>query len=446
MKIAILLTVLFLGVIAKPSGPTVKCALCSLAVNSVEGFIAETKTENEIIILANQFCHSLEDGPKELCLDIVGFIPDIIAAVERHESVAAICKGLKLCETYPGPVPDPEEIGHYQINLDLKPEDRWKALYSIPKYKSAIVDLYETAVAALPKRVVEILEDLGNDVVNYFPYPFGDEIRGGAEALGIPVGMLGIANIGYEISNACTSIVAESVDGKIHHARNMDFGFGMDFTTVLRDIAVEVDYVSKNRTIYHTVTFVGYVGVLTGMKPNGFSITVNTRFVQGPMWNIFYNLIDAITVKNASVNSQLIRNVLLNTNSFDEALNTFSNHPLIANVYFTLAGTKSGEGAIISRNRINATDVWRLNAPSTWYILETNYDHWEPPPWYDDRRTPANNAMKAMGRSALSFAGLLEVLTVKPVLNLQTAYTALISADQNVFRTYKRYCNDPCPS
>ena len=27
-------------------------------------------------------------------------------------------------------------------------------------------------------------------------------------------------------------------------------------------------------------------------------------------------------------------------------------------------------------------------ANGSWFILETNYDHWKPPPSFDDRRTP----------------------------------------------------------
>ncbi len=39
-------------------------------------------------------------------------------------------------------------------------------------------------------------------------------------------------------------------------------------------------------------------------------------------------------------------------------------------------------------------------AQGEWYILETNYDHWEKPFFIDDRRTPANNCMKKLTQKA----------------------------------------------
>ena len=33
-----------------------------------------------------------------------------------------------------------------------------------------------------------------------------------------------------------------------------------------------------------------------------------------------------------------------------------------------------------------------------WYLLQTNYDPWTKPPFYDDRRTPGNICMKEWGQ------------------------------------------------
>lgn len=38
------------------------------------------------------------------------------------------------------------------------------------------------------------------------------------------IGWLTLVNMGYEITEDCTSIVAQTVEGKMYHARNMDFG------------------------------------------------------------------------------------------------------------------------------------------------------------------------------------------------------------------------------
>ena len=55
----------------------------------------------------------------------------------------------------------------------------------------------------------------------------------------------------------------------------------------------------------------------------------------------------------------------------------------------------SGEGAVVTRNQTQAVNVWNLVSSNLkWFLLETNYDHWEPPPSSDDRRDPGIRAMQ----------------------------------------------------
>jgi hypothetical protein len=49
-----------------------------------------------------------------------------------------------------------------------------------------------------------------------------------------------------------------------------------------------------------------------------------------------------------------------------------SNNELIADVYYILAGVSAGQGAVIFRNRLNITDIWRLDAAhGRWFEVET---------------------------------------------------------------------------
>jgi hypothetical protein len=36
---------------------------------------------------------------------------------------------------------------------------------------------------------------------------------------------------------------------------------------------------------------------------------------------------------------------------------------------------------------------------TTWFLVETNYDHWKAPLFIDDRVTPANKCMNELGQS-----------------------------------------------
>ena len=56
---------------------------------------------------------------------------------------------------------------------------------------------------------------------------------------------------------------------------------------------------------------------------------------------------------------------------------------------------------------------------------------------------PAVHAMNLI-TEGLTLEGLYEVLSVKPVFNLQTTYTILAQAGAGSFQTYVRYCPYPC--
>jgi len=62
------------------------------------------------------------------------------------------------------------------------------------------------------------------NVADTLPKPYGDEIKGIANATNINLGDLVLYNIFYEIFTLCTSIVGEDPQGNKYHARNLDFG------------------------------------------------------------------------------------------------------------------------------------------------------------------------------------------------------------------------------
>jgi len=258
---------------------------------------------------------------------------------------------------------------------------------------------------------------------------------------------MSVINIGYEISDACTSIVAQDKDGKVLHGRNLDFWDGWGFTDILRNLTFEASLQRGGKEVFRATTLVGYSGVLSGFKNNAFSLTINTRWYPNGtkgLVNMFDEIIVAMKEKNASLVTFLSREVMEREMNFDDALSALSNGELIADVYYTLAGVKPGEGVVISRNRVNATDVWRLNSPGRWYEVETNYDHWMAPPWIDDRVDPANQAMNAIGQQAITLDGMMKVLSTKPVLNLQTTHTILSCPGDGTYKSYRRFCNFPC--
>ena len=93
-------------------------------------------------------------------------------------------------------------------------------------------------------------------ILNRMPNNYGDEVRGIQSATQIEMSSLLAFNLGYEIMGACTSTVAQDINGKMIHGRNLDFGLflGSNFssgpnenfqwtnTDLLRQITVITDF------------------------------------------------------------------------------------------------------------------------------------------------------------------------------------------------------------
>lgn len=137
----------------------------------------------------------------------------------------------------------------------------------------------------------------------------------------------------------------------------------------------------------------------------------------------------AILDKKATPLAFLTRRVLENATDFNNAVEMLSKTDMIAPAYFIVGGVKPYEGAVITRSQDKLVDVWRLNSTSTgiekWYLLETNYDHWLPPPSNDDRRTPGMRAMNLTGQANINPSTLFKVLSVDPVCNSYVLFLCL---------------------
>ena len=326
----------------------------------------------------------------------------------------------------------------YAVNLDLPEQDRFHDLAVL--YKAEMENLLSVFKKMVPAAVLDVVAAIGPEVDKHFRAPYAGEMTGIAAAAGIAVGDVVLANLFYELTayansptKVCTSIVAEALNGTIYHGRNMDYAF----TDALRNLTVVIDYQQGGKTVYTGTTFVGMVGMLSAQKPYGYTITLDERD-QGGWW---MNLIEALTDGTGGVTSLLIRDTVAGDYTFEAAVNKLAYTALIAPCYFIVGGTTSGQGAVITRDRISALDLWYLNAmEGQWFLVETNYDHWTTPPPDDDRQDPAIKAMNATGRANINAPALFNVLSIPPVMNNGTTYTVTMSAAiPELFFTWVRY-------
>jgi len=350
------------------------------------------------------------------------------------------------------PPPSNTTIGFKIVNLDLAPEDRWT---EIVKPLSLEIEALITVITRLvPPKILNIFletcdKGVNDTFLNRFPNGYGAEIRGISKVTGVDTCALVIYNIAYEVLGGCTSIVAESADGKIYHGRNLDFGLGpfnisemqWQLTDALRPLLVNVHFQKGGKTLYSTTQYAGYVGLLTGFRTNGFSITVNSRFDN----NYDHYLTQWIKDKTDTANflSFLTRTTMEKQNDFKSAMNVLSHSVMVGPSYIIVGGVAPGEGAIITHdpNTTVARDIKKLGeGNSTFFVLQTNYDNWVAPPFFDDRRDPANDCMNDVGTKKVDIESLYNVLHAHPNRNRLTTYTTLFNVAEGHMEASVQYC------
>lgn len=339
-----------------------------------------------------------------------------------------------------GTVASPTPAKRYAINLDLPPQYRWKEI--VDEYGWEFPILLKEFERQVPPAVIKMASLIGLEVEKYIPYPYNLEMVGIATGSGMTVGEIVLANVFYEATafgskdgrKACTSIVAESEDGTIYHGRNLDYSF----SDVLRNLTIIVDFQRNGTTVYSGTTFAGYVGLLSAQKPNSFTVSLDERD-QGEWW---MNVIEVLLAGTHGIASFVIRDTAADPNAdFEKAVKILAYNPLIAPSYIIVGGVGPKKGAVITRDRLAALDIWWLDAgKGRWFLVETNYDHWLPPPASDDRRDPAIKAMNKLGRAHVGISPLFDVLSTPPVLNDGTLYTTVMSAgNPELLKTWVRH-------
>ncbi len=329
----------------------------------------------------------------------------------------------------------------YTINLDLPPEERWKEVAL--DYMDDIVKVAELISEMLPPEIVKIANSLGLDPVKVFPYPYGQELAGIGKVVKVSNVDIVLTSLVYELtafnqsrtrinSKACTSIVTVAENGTLYHGRNLDYGM----SELLQNLTIIADFQDNGETIYTGTLFAGMIGLPTGQKPNKFTISFNERD-SGEFW---MNALEALAAGTHGAVSIAIRDVLANRDmDYRMAVERLTTTPLLAPCYLIVGGVNPYEGAVITRGRERAIDIVWLGFNHSWFLVETNYDHWNPPPSEDDRRDPAIKAMEAMGRDNVGLSGLFGVLSTYPVLRESTTYTAIMSAaNPGLYRSWVR--------
>lgn len=205
--------------------------------------------------------------------------------------------------------------------------------------------------------------------------------------------------------------------------------------------------------MWQGVYFAGYVGALTGVAKEAFSVSVNTRFDSNLDSYLIGYLNDPTSEANKNMKwlTMSTRVAIESITDYDDAYTSFVNTPMIAPAYIIMGGPQKDQGSILVYGPNNTLSV-QLDIPSAvnqgagnepWFVLQTNYDFWDQPPFYDDRRYPGEACMDAVGPEDMGIPAMYNVLNGKPNRNRLTTYTAVMQVSTGHLEAYHQSCTDP---
>jgi hypothetical protein len=296
------------------------------------------------------------------------------------------------------------------------------------------------------------------------------EIRGYAKYSTLPVSALQAANLLYELqtvmvpfenitwpwgqttshtekqpSFGCTGIIARSADdGKVTHARNLDFSFAK----WLGNMTYNGVFYKDGKELYTAQMIAGYSNPLTGMRrgKNGYTFEINTRYPP-KNWNI-KNLWQTLFKEKRPVSGWIKRQVLQSIDNFEDAVQAFSTKPYASTEYNIVSGVQ--KGVILARNADDLYHKQVLGPNKNDYILITNFDFWDhdKKEWLDptsihfghSRRVGAERILNASKN--INADQLYKTLNSDEVVAKDTIFQALMNVETDSYKTYLPDCED----
>ena len=237
------------------------------------------------------------------------------------------------------------KLRSYDIDLELPEADRWaevierEAAPARKLAKQAIADINAAVDGAAPTWVPTSLKHgLLKSASQVFRHAYKlaggryvDEMDAWATALGVPLGHAVLLNCTYELSGMCTVGAVHSDALGMVHVRTLDWPLPAIGT------ATRLFRFHRGAHQFVAVGIVGHVGVLSGMVPGAYSVTINwappdgtpSLFDFGPAF--------------------LLREVLETCPTYSEAVSALRAMRLAAPVFYFVCGAEPGQACVIER-------------------------------------------------------------------------------------------------
>jgi hypothetical protein len=242
------------------------------------------------------------------------------------------------------------DVPEFVIDLERSEDMRWADV--IAAEHTTARQLIEGAAEDIA-RVPRICRWAFGKLYQAFGGLYQGEMKAWADALGVSTGTATMLNCLYELSHlpfGCTAGVRRLDGYGLVHVRTLDWPIaGMGQATRLFRF-------KRGSREFVSIGVPAQIGVLSGMVPNGYSVTINwappaglPTFDFGP--------------------SFLLRDVLETCDSYSAAVDVLARTPLSASVFFTICGAGPEEACVIERTR-RAAAIRTIDGPA---LVQANH-------------------------------------------------------------------------
>lgn len=234
-------------------------------------------------------------------------------------------------------------IPEYQVDLSRDERDRWSDVIAAERKSARALgrqalkdadDAVQAQVTWLPRSLRGTLLSLAAPVVRQTYALAGGlyvgEMDAWSDALDMNRGYSTILNCTYELAMMCTAGVVMTPKGPVH-VRSVDW----PLTKI--GPATCIFHFKKGAHRFVAVGLAGHVGVLSGMVPGAYSITMN------------YAPSDGLSLDYGP--SFYLRFVFETCKTYAQAVSALQSVDLAAAAFFVVCGVKPGEACVVERTR-----------------------------------------------------------------------------------------------
>jgi len=351
----------------------------------------------------------------------------------------------------PQGVEKPQEPPHFTVDLDAPPQERWKEVILYHRDKGHIEAMMDLKTSPLfPPKGQAMMAAITEAVRPQIDAEYSAEIDGlvhYANMSGVTrdrvIAVQALSEANYP--TFCSGLLAAQEDGTVIHGRNLDWWLTVEVrgkTVGWSDLTVLITFLRGGKPFIDSVHWPGQLGIVTALRHGGWSYQENTR--RQPEGDALDNL--AAMQQGGLQHGLKVRRILEQVPDFEGAVEAIYTAKFAAPHYFTLAGPKPWQGAILSLNRMGnhvsppTPPIQRLNKQlGIWHILQTNDDWTNPKELYDRdpfiHRRPIENYKLAFDtQKQVSKAWMMKEMRDKPLMMPITAFSAVIVPSENFFK------------